>query len=72
MEKTSILASLDPEQLERLNELAATTKIPRAALIREAVDDLLEKRRIEWTRERATNPTRTVHRARLVKPAKRK
>jgi predicted DNA-binding protein len=72
MDKKPILASLDPEQLVRLNELAANTKIPRAVLIREAVDDLLEKRRVEWTRVRATNPTRTVHRARLVKPAKPK
>ncbi|MEX0734561.1 MAG: ribbon-helix-helix domain-containing protein [Steroidobacteraceae bacterium] len=72
MEKTAIIANLDAEQLERLNELSAQTRIPRAALIREAVDDLLEKRRIEWTRERASNPPRNIHRARLVKSAKPK
>jgi hypothetical protein len=32
MDKKPILASLDPEQLVRLNELAANTKIPRAVL----------------------------------------
>lgn len=72
MEKKAIIANLDPEQLERLNELSAQTRIPRTALIREAVDDLLDKRRIEWTRERATDaPPRNIHRARL-KPAKAK
>lgn len=71
MEKTAIIASLDPEQLQGLNELAAQTRIPRARLIREAVDDLLEKHRIEWTRERAQDPPpRNIHRARraLAKP----
>ncbi len=72
MEKTAIIASLDPEQLEQLNRLAAQTKIPRAVLIREAVDDLLVKRRIEWTRSRAKDgPPRNIHRARL-RPTKPK
>lgn len=34
---------LEPEQAELLNELAAETRIPKAVLLREAVNDLLEK-----------------------------
>ena len=38
--------------MERLNELATMTRIPRAVLLREAVDDLLEKHRVIWSRSR--------------------
>lgn len=34
---------LDPEKLELLKRLARETRIPRAVLLREAVDDLLLK-----------------------------
>jgi predicted DNA-binding protein len=34
---------LDPEKAELLNQLAASTRIPKAVLLREAVDDLLAK-----------------------------
>lgn len=34
---------LDPEKLELLKRLSADTRIPRAVLMREAVDDLLAK-----------------------------
>jgi predicted DNA-binding protein len=34
---------LEPEKAALLNELSAETRIPKAALLREAVDDLLAK-----------------------------
>lgn len=34
---------LDPEKFELLRQLAEDTRIPRAELLREAVDDLLVK-----------------------------
>jgi predicted DNA-binding protein len=34
---------LEPEKAELLNQLAANTRIPKAVLLREAVDDLLAK-----------------------------
>lgn len=37
------VAYLDPEKLELLKQLATDTRIPRAVLMREAVDDLLAK-----------------------------
>jgi hypothetical protein len=40
------VAYLDPEKLELLKRLAADTRIPRAVLMREAVDDLLTKHRM--------------------------
>lgn len=36
---------LDPEKAEILDRLAAITRIPKAVLLREAVDDLLAKYR---------------------------
>lgn len=36
---------LEPEKAVALNELAASTRVPKAVLLREAVDDLLEKYR---------------------------
>jgi predicted transcriptional regulator len=41
--RPGILANLDAEKLDNLNELAARTRIPRSVLMREAVDDLLVK-----------------------------
>jgi hypothetical protein len=35
-----------------LNELATMNRIPRAVILREAVDDLLEKHRVIWSRSR--------------------
>ena len=35
-----------------LNELSPMTRIPRAVLLREAVDDLLEKHRVIWSLSR--------------------
>lgn len=43
---------LEPEKAVLLNELAAKTRIPKAVLLREAVDDLLVK-------HGATRPTST-------------
>jgi Ribbon-helix-helix domain len=37
------VAYLDPEKLALLKKLATQTRIPRAVLMREAVDDLLVK-----------------------------
>ena len=37
---------LDPEKLELLKRLAKETRIPRAVLLREAVDDLLVKHKL--------------------------
>lgn len=34
---------LEPEKAAALDDLAAATRIPKAALLREAVDDLLAK-----------------------------
>jgi hypothetical protein len=60
---------LVPEKAQALDDLAAESRIPKAVLLREAVDDLLEKHgRIEWKRERATSgPPRNVHSATLRK-----
>jgi hypothetical protein len=63
---------LEPERAAALDRLATESRIPKAVLLREAVDDLLTKHRIVWTRERAKDlPPRNIHRARL-KPAKPK
>ena len=49
-----------------LNELATMTRIPRAVLLRETVDDLLEKHRVIWSRSRHYGvPSRGIHRATL-------
>lgn len=37
------LMYLTPDQMKKLNALAERTRIPRAVLVREAVDMLLEK-----------------------------
>jgi hypothetical protein len=37
------IAYLDLEKLELLKKLASTSRIPRAVLVREAIDDLLVK-----------------------------
>lgn len=47
-------------------ELATMTRIPRAVLLCEAVDDLLEKHRIIWSRSRDHGmPSRSSHRTTL-------
>lgn len=64
---------LEPHQAEALDALSAETGIAKAVLLRKAVDDLLEKPQITWTRERAKDgPPRNIHRARLVQRAKPK
>jgi Ribbon-helix-helix domain len=40
------VAYLDREKLELLKKLAARTRIARAVLVREAIDDLLVKHRL--------------------------
>jgi predicted transcriptional regulator len=45
---------VDHEKLERLKQLARTTRIPRAVLWREALDDLLTKH--EVPKETQRNP----------------
>ncbi len=47
-------AYLDPEKLELLKALAAKTRIPRAVLMREAVDDLLLKHGVLNPRDAAS------------------
>jgi len=37
---------LDQDKLDRLKQLATDTRIPRAVLLREAVDDLLVKYKV--------------------------
>lgn len=51
---------LEPEKAELLEGLAAEKRIPRAVLLREAVDDLLKK--YEWTRERLPGGKGNRHR----------
>jgi hypothetical protein len=68
-QRSSILAYLDPDVLAALNALAKETRIPRAVLIREAVDDLLAKHgKIVFEKKRATSgPPRNVHTAKSRK-----
>jgi len=40
---TGILVHLQPEKAKALKALSLETRIPRSALVREAVDDLLAK-----------------------------
>lgn len=40
-----ILADLDQPQIDALADIAASSKVSRAALLREAVDDLIAKKR---------------------------
>jgi hypothetical protein len=42
---------LEPEKTELLDALAADTRIPKAVLLREAVDDLLIKYK-KWKKDR--------------------
>ena len=41
--RPGVLANLEAEKLELLNDLSKQTRVPRAVLLREAVDDLLTK-----------------------------
>ena len=43
---------VDHEKLERLKQLARTTRIPRAVLWREALDDLLIKHEVPKENQR--------------------
>lgn len=44
---------LEPDRAELLDQLAADTRIPKAVLLREAVDDLLSKYKRLKPRKRA-------------------
>ena len=69
----AVLAHLDPNKLALLDELSAMTRTPRAVLIREAIDDLLEKHRGVWNNNSQQPPTaRAIHIARLAKIGKPK
>jgi len=71
--RPAVLAHLDQNKLELLDELSALTQIPRAVLIREAVDDLIEKYRSVW-KGKGLKPVsaRELHQQRLSKATKRK
>ena len=43
---------IDHEKFERLRQLSGTTRIPRAVLWREALDDLLTKHKVPKANER--------------------
>jgi len=43
--RTAQLMHLDSDKVELLKELAVETRIPKSALMREAIDDLLVKHR---------------------------
>lgn len=43
---------LEPEQAAALKRLAKETGLPKAVLLRKAVDDLLAKQGIQWLRRR--------------------
>jgi hypothetical protein len=43
---------VDPDKFERLKQLAKTTRIPRAVLWREALDDLLMKHEVSEEKQR--------------------
>jgi len=45
--KQAVLTLLEPEQHAKLKRLSAKTRVPMAAYMREAVDDLLKKYRKE-------------------------
>ncbi len=58
---------LEAAQAEEFDALAATTRIPKAALAREAIGDLL----VKWKRVRATSGApRNVHTATKAKRSK--
>lgn len=58
---------LEPDKAGLLDALAKESRIPKAVLLREAVDDLL----VKWKRSRATTGLpRNVHTARKVKRPK--
>jgi hypothetical protein len=48
---------LEPERAELLNHLAASTRIPKAVLLREAVDDLLVKYKLLKSSDLKRSPT---------------
>lgn len=43
---------LEPEKAELLAQLSARTRIPKAVLLREAVDDLLAKHRVRGAKSK--------------------
>ena len=64
---------MDKDKLEMLDELSVAARVPRAILMREAIDDLLEKHRVIWSKKRAkARPVGNMHRARLAKKLKSK
>lgn len=49
---------LEPEKAQLLDELAARTRIPKAVLLREAVDDLLTKHGAEAPAAKGASSTK--------------
>lgn len=45
--RASTIVYLDPPKMKALNQLSKDTRIPKAALLREAVDDLLRKYKVK-------------------------
>lgn len=73
--RNKILQSLylEPEQAESLDRLAERTRIPKAVLLREAVDKLLlEYSTFEWLDKRAAGRKSADSRRGGTKPAKSK
>ena len=54
---------LEPAKAEMLRALAKETRISKAALLREAVDDLL----VKWDRVRSADGKRNIHTAKKSK-----
>ncbi len=52
--RTAQLFHLDPDRVKLLKDLSAETGLPKSALIREAIDDLLVKRGKLKSRRRRT------------------
>lgn len=55
---------LEPDKAKLLAELAKDSRIPKAALLREAVNDLL----VKWERVRSPDGKRNIHTPRKIKP----
>lgn len=47
--------TLEPGQVEALKRLRAQTRIPKADLVREAIDDLLTKHGMLWMHQKAAS-----------------
>ena len=69
----AVLAHLDSDKLALLDELSVLTGVPRAVLIREAIDDLIKKHRAVWKKTGPkTSSARNIHQVRLARAARAK